>query len=173
MRRSRSFDSVFLAAGHQAIEEPVNLSLNEVIREVFRDEKLLPSEKFGFDTLELSNELQVYRGPKQMMLKDLEVDETADLSKHHGEIIIHNYRTGEQGRPAVIVREENGNTRVSNIDGDIIIRNVVSDVTLTNEQTRHQLSMNIVGQAFLKGVQGTLLASKFKGIIVVKNVNKP
>jgi hypothetical protein len=32
--------------------------------------------------------------------------------------------------------------------------------------------MNIVGQAFLKGVQGILIASKFKGIIVVKNVNK-
>ena len=73
----------------------------------------------------------------------------------------------------VIVREENGNTRIGNIDGDVIIRNVVTDVLLTNEETHNQLSMNIVGQAFLKGVQGTLIASKFKGIIVVKNVNKP
>ncbi len=105
-----------------------------------------------------------------MMLNELEIDENVDLSKDYGEIIIHNYRTSHQ---SVIVREENGNTRVANIDGDIIIRNVVSDVLLKNEQTHHQLSMNIVGQAFLKGVQGTLIASKFRGIIVVKNVNKP
>ncbi len=148
----------------------MNISLNEVIKEVFRDETLVPNEKYGFDTLELNNDLQVYRGPKQMMLKELEINETIDLSKHYGEIIIHNYRKSQQ---SVIVREENGNTRVENIDGDIIIRNVCSDVILKNEQTHHQLTMNIVGQAFLKGVQGTLLASKFKGIIVVKNVNKP
>ncbi|CAF0875371.1 unnamed protein product [Rotaria sordida] len=158
------------AAGHQTLEEPVNKSLTEVIKEVFRDEALVPSEQYGFDTLALHDDLLLYRGPKQMMLKELEVDETSDLSKHYGEIIIHNYRTRKQ---SVIVREENGNTRVENIDGDIIIRNVVSDVLLKNEQTHHQLSMNIVGQAFLKGVQGTLVASKFKGIIVVKNVNKP
>ncbi|CAF4526123.1 unnamed protein product [Rotaria sp. Silwood1] len=158
------------AAGHQTLEEPVNKSLNEVIKEVFRDETLLPSEQYGFDTLALNDDLLLYRGPKQMMLKELEVDETIDLSQHYGEIIIHNYRTTKQ---SVIVREDNGNTRVENIAGDIIIRNVVSDVLLKNEQTHHQLSMNIVGQAFLKGVQGTLVASKFKGIIVVKNVNKP
>ncbi len=160
----------FSAAGHQVLEEPVNKSLNEVIKEVFRDETLVPNEAFGFETLALNNDLQLYRGPKQMMLKDLEVDETLDLSKHEGEIIIHNYRTSQQ---SVIVREENGNTRVGNIDGDIIIRNVLSDVLLKNDKTNHQLSMNIVGQAFLKGVQGTLIASKFKGIIVVKNVHKP
>lgn len=148
----------------------MNKSLNEVIKEVFRDESLVPDEEHGFDTLALNSDLQLYRGPKQMMLKDLEVDETIDLSEHYGEIIIHNYRTSKQ---SVVVREENGNTRVANIDGDIIIRNVVSDVMLKNEQTHHQLSMNIVGQAFLKGVQGSLVASKFKGIIVVKNVNKP
>ncbi len=105
-----------------------------------------------------------------MMLNELEIADNVDLSKDYGEIIIHNYRTSHQ---SVIVREENGNTRVANIDGDIIIRNVVIDVLLKNEQTHHQLSMNIVGQAFLKGVQGTLIASKFRGIIVVKNVNKP
>ncbi len=105
-----------------------------------------------------------------MMLKELEVDETIDVSNHYGEIIIHNYRTSQQ---SVVVREENGNTRVGNIDGDVIIRNVVSDVLLKNEKTNLQLSMNIVGQAFLRGVQGTIIASKFKGIIVVKNVNKP
>ena len=151
----------------------MNFSLNEVIREVFRDENLVPSEEYGFDTLSLSDELQLYRGPKQMMLKGLEVDETVDISKHDGEILIDNYGSAQQGHPPVIVREENGNTRVANIDGDIIIRNVVSDVILVNDQTRHQLGMNIVGQAFLKGVQGTLTASKFKGIIVVKNVHKP
>jgi hypothetical protein len=164
---------LFSAAGHQAIEGPVNLSLNEVIKEAFRDEKLMPNEQFGFDTLALSNDLQLYRGPKQLMLQELQGNETVDVSKHHGEIIIHNYRTSQHDHPAVIVREENGNTRVANIDGDIIIRNVVSDVSLNNENTRHQLGMNIVGQAFLKGVQGTLIASKFKGIIVVKNVHKP
>ncbi|CAF3879351.1 unnamed protein product [Adineta steineri] len=157
------------AAGHQIVEESINHSLNEVIREVFRDDALLPNEEYGFDTLALNTDLQLYRGPKQMMLKDLEVDETIDLSKHYGEIIIHNYGNSQQ---SVIVREENGNTRVGNIDGDIIIRNVVSDVLLKNEKTNNQLSMNIVGQAFLKGVQGSLIASKFRGIIVVKNVNK-
>jgi hypothetical protein len=159
-----------LAAGHQAIEEPVNKSLNEVIKELFRDETLVPNEQHGFDTLALNNDLQLYRGPKQLMLNEIENDETTDLSEHYGEIIIHNYPTSKQ---SVIVREENGNTRVTNIDGDIIIRNVVSDVVLKNEKAHHQLSMNIVGQAFLKGVQGTLLASKFKGIIVVKSVHKP
>lgn len=105
-----------------------------------------------------------------MMIKELEVDETVDLSKHYGEIIIHNYVTANE---TVVVREQNGNTHVEHIDGDIIIRNVVSDVLLKNEKFHHQLSMNIVGQAFLKGVQGSLVASKFKGIIVVKNVHKP
>ena len=151
----------------------MNICLNEVIKEVFRDEKFETNEEFGFDTLSLNDDLQLYRGPKQMMLTELEGKDTVDVSKHYGEIIIHNYRQAQGDHSSVIVREENGNTRVSNIDGDIIIRNVVSDVTLRNEQTRHQLSMNIVGQAFLKAVQGTLIASKFKGIIVVKNVHKP
>ncbi|CAF3885816.1 unnamed protein product [Rotaria magnacalcarata] len=158
------------AAGHQTLDEPVNKSLNEVIKDAFREEALVTNEEFGFDTLVLNDDLLLYRGPKQMMLKELEVDETGDLSKHYGEIIIHNYCTTDQ---SVVVREDNSNTRVENIDGDIIIRNVISDVLLKNEQTRHQLSMNIVGQAFLKGVQGSLVASKFKGIIVVKNVHKP
>lgn len=147
--------------------------MNEVIKEVFRDENLTVNEQDGFDALSLANDLQLYRGPKQMMLNELEGEETVDVSKHYGEIIIHNYRHAQQTLGSVIVKEENGNTRVGNIDGDIIIRNVVSDVLLINEHTRHQLSMNIVGQAFLKGVQGTLIASKFKGIIVVKTVNIP
>jgi hypothetical protein len=163
--------SLLSAAGHQTWEEPVNLSLNEVIKEVFREENLLTNEQYGFDTLALSQELQLYRGPKQLMLQELEINETSDTSKRHGEIIIHNNRSNR--RQSITVREENGNTRVGNIDGDIIVRNVVSDVLLTNDETRNRLSMNIVGQAFLKGVQGTLTASKFRGIIVVKNVNKP
>jgi hypothetical protein len=106
------------------------------------------------------------------MLQELKINETSESSKIDGEIIIHNYLRAEREQQPVIVREENGNTRIGNIDGDVIIRNVVTDVVLTNEETRNQLSMNIVGQAFLKGVQGILIASKFKGIIVVKNVNK-
>ena len=163
-----------LAAGHQALEDPMNISLNQVIREIFLDENLVPNEQYGFDTLALTNDLQLFRGPKQMMLQDLDVNETSDTSKTFGEILIHNYRRVDQSeRQPVIVREENGNTRIGNIDGDVIVRNVVTDVLLTNEETRNQLSMNIVGQAFLKGVQGILIASNFKGIIVVKTVNKP
>ncbi|CAF4624325.1 unnamed protein product, partial [Rotaria magnacalcarata] len=161
------------AAGHQVLEIPVNVSLNEVIREIFLDETLVPNEQYGFDTLALTNDLQLFRGPKQLMLQELEVDETCELSKTDGEIIIHNYRRAQREQQPVIVREENGNTRIGNIDGDVIVRNVVTDVLLTNEETRNQLSMNIVGQAFLRGFQGILIASKFKGIIVVKNVNKP
>ncbi|CAF1950596.1 unnamed protein product [Rotaria magnacalcarata] len=161
------------AAGHQVLEIPVNVSLNEVIREIFLDETLVPNEQYGFDTLALTNDLQLFRGPKQFMLQELEVDETCELSKTDGEIIIHNYRRAQRKQQPVIVREENGNTRIGNIDGDVIVRNVVTDVLLTNEETRNQLSMNIVGQAFLRGFQGILIASKFKGIIVVKNVNKP
>ena len=117
----------------------------------------------------LTNELQLFRGPTQMLLKDLEIDETSDTSKIYGEILIHNAARSAQ---PVIVREDNGNTRIANIDGDVIVRNVMTDVLLTNDETRNQLSMNIVGQAFLKGVQGTLVVSNFKGIIVVKTVNK-
>ncbi len=162
----------YLAAGHQALEDPVNISLNEVIKEIFLDEKLVPNEQYGFDTLALSNDLQLFRGPKQMMLQELEINKTGELSQNDGEIIIHNYRQDGREQQPVIVREENGNTRVGNIDGDVIIRNVVTDVLLKNEETCNQLSMNIVGQAFLKRVQGILIVSNFKGIIVVKNVNK-
>ena len=153
----------------------MNISLNQVIREIFHDESLVPNEQYGFDTLALSNDLQLFRGPKQMLLQDLDENETSDTSKVYGEILIHSYRRGPQEREQqpVIVREENGNTRIGNIDGDVIVRNVVTDVLLTNEETRNQLSMNIVGQAFLKGVQGVLIASNFKGIIVVKTVHKP
>lgn len=152
----------------------MNISLNEVIKEIFHDENLVPNEQYGFDTLALSSDLQLFRGPKQLMLQELEGNETIDTSKNYGELIIHNYRRpGERERQPVIVRDENGNTRIGNIDGDVIVRNVVTDVLLTNEETRNQLAMNIVGQAFLKGVQGVLLASNFKGIIVVKTVNKP
>ncbi|CAM2710152.1 unnamed protein product [Rotaria socialis] len=161
------------AAGHQVLEIPVNISLNEVIREIFLDETLVPNEQYGFDTLALTNDLQLFRGPKQLMLQELEVNETCESSKTDGEIIIHNYRGAQREQQPVIVREENGNTRIGNIDGDVIVRNVVTDVLLSNEEIRNQLSMNIVGQAFLKGFQGILIASKFKGIIVVKNVNKP
>ncbi|CAF3015656.1 unnamed protein product [Rotaria sp. Silwood2] len=161
------------AAGHQALETPVNISLNEVIKEIFLDENLVPNEQYGFDTLALTNDLQLFRGPKQMMLQELEINDTIETSKTDGEIIIHNYRRANHEQQPVIVREESGNTRIGNIDGDVIVRNVVTDVLLTNEETRNKLSMNIVGQAFLKGFQGVLIASKFKGIIVVKNVNKP
>ncbi|CAF3582941.1 unnamed protein product [Rotaria sp. Silwood1] len=161
------------AAGHQALETPVNISLNEVIKEIFLDENLVPNEQYGFDTLALTNDLQLFRGPKQMMLQELKGNETSETSKVDGEIIIHNYRSAQQEQKPVFVREENGNTRVGNIDGDVIVRNVVTDVLLTKEETHNQLSMNIVGQAFLRGFQGILIASNFKGIIVVKNVNKP
>jgi hypothetical protein len=154
------------------VEDPV-VSLNEVIKEIFLDESLVPNEQYGFDTLALSNDLQLFRGPKQLMLQELKINETSESSKTHGEIIIHNYLRSEREQKPVIVREEKGNTRVGNIDGDVIIRNVVTDILLTNEETRNQLSMNIVGQAFLKGVQGVLIASKFKGIVVVKSVHKP
>ena len=150
----------------------MNISLNQVIKEIFHDGTLVPNEQYGFDTMALSNDLQLFRGPKQMMLQDLNVNETGDASKTFGEIIIHNYRRSEREQQPVIVREENGNTRIGNIDGDVIVRNVVTDVLLTNEDTRNQLSMNIVGQAFLKSVQGVLVVSNFKGIIVVKSVNK-
>ena len=70
----------------------MNISLNEVIKEIFHDETLVPNEQYGFDTLALSNDLQLFRGPKQMMLQELEINETSESSKHHGEIIIHNYR---------------------------------------------------------------------------------
>ena len=175
VRTERSFAFSSLAAGHQTLEDPVNISLNQVIREIFHDESLVPNEQYGFDTLALSNDLQLFRGPKQMMLQDLDGNETSDTSKEYGEIVIHNYRRGQSEREQqpVIVREENGNTRIGNIDGDVIVRNVVTDVLLSNEETRNQLSMNIVGQAFLKGVQGILTASNFKGIIVVKTVHKP
>lgn len=160
------------AAGHQALDDPLHISLNEVIKEIFQDESLVPNEQYGFDTLALSNDLQLFCGPKQMMLQELEGNNTNESSKVNGEIIIHNYiQPGREQQP-VIVREENGNTRIGNIDGDVIVRNVVTDVLLINEETRNQLSMNIVGQAFLKSVQGILIASKFKGIIVVKNVQK-
>lgn len=151
----------------------MNISLNEVIKEIFLDENLVPNEQYGFDTIALTDDLQLFRGPKQLMIQELEGNETLELSKTDGEIIIHNYRRAQNERPPVIVREENGNTRIGNIDGDVIIRNVVTDVLFTNEETHSQLSMNIVGQAFLRGFQGVLVASKFKGIIVVKNVNKP
>lgn len=151
----------------------MNVSLSEVIKEIFHDESLVPNEQYGFDTLALSNDLQLFRGPKQMMLQELEGKATSESSRKDGEIVIHNYRQADGQQQPVIVREENGNTRVGNIDGDVIVRNVVSDVLLTNEETRNQLSMNIVGQAFLKGVQGVLIASKFQGIIVVKNVIRP
>ncbi|UJR13707.1 hypothetical protein I4U23_000718 [Adineta vaga] len=161
------------AAGHQTVEDPVNLSLNDVIRKLFRDENLVPNEQYGFDTLALSEDLQLFHGPKQMMLQELNENKTTEFLKQDGEIIIHNYRQTSREQQPVIVREENGNTRIGNIDGDVIVRNVITDVLLTNEDKRNQLSMNIVGQAFLKRVQGTLIASKFKGIIVVKNVDKP
>jgi hypothetical protein len=151
----------------------MNISLNEVIKGLFHEENLIPNEQYGFDTLALSSDLQLFRGPKQMMLQELQITETSESSKAYGEIIIHNYRQAENEQQPVIVREENGNTRIGNIDGDVIVRNVITDVLLVNEETRNQLSMNIVGQAFLKGVQGILIASKFKGIIVVKTVNKP
>ena len=144
-----------------------------MIKEIFHDESLVPNEQYGFDTLALSNDLQLFRGPKQMMLQELQGKDTSDSSRKDGEIVIHNYRRADGAQQPVIVREESGNTRVGNIDGDVIVRNVVSDVLLTNEETRNQLSMNIVGQAFLKGVQGVLVASKFQGIIVVKNVMRP
>ena len=144
-----------------------------MIQKLFKEEDLVPNEQYGFDTLALSEDLQLFHGPKQMMLQQLTIDETSESSKHDGEIIIHNYRKAGHELQPVTVREEHGNTRIGNIDGDVIIRNVVTDVLLTNDQKRNQLSMNIVGQAFLKRVQGTLTASKFKGIIVVKNVDTP
>ncbi|CAF3733063.1 unnamed protein product [Adineta steineri] len=161
------------AAGHQALDGPVNKTLNQVIRDIFLDENLIPNEQYGFDTLALSDDFQLFRGPTQMMAQELEVNEVSELSKNDGEIIIHNYGPSDRQQQPVIVREENGNTRIGHVDGDVIIRNVNTDVLLTNDEKRNQLSMNIVGQAFLKRVQGTLIISKFKGIIVVKHVDKP
>jgi hypothetical protein len=160
---------VCLAAGHQTVTSPTNLSLNQVIKDVFNDATLVPNEQYGFDTLALNNDLQVFLGPKQMLLQDLDVEHTSDTSNNYGEIIIHNHCRQE----SVVVRDDNGNTSIGHIDGDVVIRNVDTDVRLVNDDKRSQLSMNIVGQAFLKGVQGTLIASNFKGIVVVKTVTKP
>ena len=51
--------------------EPRPVIYKPVLEEIFHDETLVPNEQYGFDTLALSNDLQLFRGPKQMMLQEL------------------------------------------------------------------------------------------------------
>ncbi|CAF1423838.1 unnamed protein product, partial [Didymodactylos carnosus] len=152
---------------HQTIEEPVNASLNKALKSVFSGKNFVKAELNDFETLELSNKLQLFHGSKQLTLKELQLDETSTISKKYGEIIIHNYHHQQSN---VDVREENGDTKIQNMDGDLIIRNVENNILLSNDKIGSHLSMNIVGQAFISGLQGVLVARNFKGIIVIKNV---
>ena len=61
--------------------------------------------------------------------------------------------------------------RTSDHFNEIIIRNVDTNLLLKIEKGGFSdtIELNIVGQAYLKDVHGSITCKKFRGIVIVKN----
>lgn len=183
------------ASKHQKVKEDVSLSIQNAIKDLLAAD-LQPDEESGFSFVEYEP-LEMYQGPTKLIdfieeeiVEDevFEDDESAaagntrlakpgqtrkvktkiDDSTKHGEIII----IVHQGQKVNVRADDDNDTVISNIiHGELIIRNVDTNLILniSKGEFNNSVELNIVGQAYIKDLSGTIKVKQFKGIVVIKN----
>ncbi len=182
------------AANRQQVKDNVSLSIQNAIIDSIAAE-LEPNDEIGFSFLQCDN-LEIYHGPTKLTdfidETDLADEDTDNFSKSankssksngprkahhidgdvkHGEIII----IVKKGEKVLVKADEDNDTVISNIHlGEVIIRNVDTNLMLNimarGHEIRDPVELNIVGQAYIRDLSGTIKAKQFKGIVLVKTV---
>ena len=177
------------ASNRQQVTENVSLSISNAIKDIVLHE-MEECPEIGFSFVEYEH-LEIYQGPtrlidfiedssnsaqsdtansKQAISSDKKTaTNIKDETEKHGEIIIR-VRKGE--KVTVRADEITNDTIISHIvAGEIIIRNVDTNLLLKIEKGGFSdtIELNIVGQAYLKDVHGSITCKKFRGIVIVKN----
>ena len=86
----------------------------------------------------------------------------------HGEIIV----IVKKGEKVTVKANEDNDTIISNIiHGELIIRHVDTNLILNIAKgaIKDAIDFNIVGQAYIRDLNGSIKVKQFKGIVVVKN----
>lgn len=177
------------ASNRQQVTENVSLSISNAIKDILLHE-MEECPEIGFSFVEYEH-LEIYQGPTRLIdfIEDSPNDNESDSNKKqniskdskktatnikdetekHGEIIIR-VRKGE--KVDVRADDQTNDTIISHIiAGEIIIRNVDTNLLLKIEKGGFSdtIELNIVGQAYLKDVHGSITCKKFRGIVIVKN----
>jgi hypothetical protein len=180
------------ASNREELKESVSVSLQHAIHEVvhtIQDEfKEDLDTGFGFAAYE---NLEVYLGPTRLLDMDVDINESfessdnesgqkqsiknKDGSVRHGEIIIK----VPKGHKVHVKATDNDDTVISNIyNGEVIIRNIDTNLILSICHNNCDeisdgdfVEMSILGQAYIKDLQGVIKVNEFKGIIVIKSEN--
>jgi hypothetical protein len=182
------------AAHGEQVKEAVSTSLQHAMKDVITN--VLANEfelnyDTGYGVIQYDN-LEVYKGPTRLLdiLDDVSDDEpdqnqsfklgkatnlkrgSEKASLKHGEIIIN----VPKGHKVAVKATAENDTVITNIfDGEVIIRNVDTDLMLSilhddfaTLKSGEFVEMSIVGQAYMKDLTGILKINQFKGIIVIK-----
>ena len=154
------------ASNRQQVKDNVASSIQSAMQEVIASQ-MEPDEESGFDFLEYDH-LEIYKGPSKLM-KICGTGKNDTTENKHGEIIIR----VTQGHKVSVHADEKSDTVITNIDaGEIIIRNVDTNLVLNlskSGRSNDHIDLNIVGQAYIRDLSGTIKAEQFKGIVVIKN----
>lgn len=174
------------ASHRQAVTENVSLSISNAIKDIVLHE-MEECPEIGFSFVEYDH-LEIYQGPTRLLdfIEDTPSDgqsnsnqkqekdkksalNVKDETEKHGEIIIR-VKKGE--KVTIKADDVTNDTIISHIiAGEIIIRNVDTNLLLKIEKGGFSdtIELNIVGQAYLKDVHGSITCKKFRGIVIVKN----
>ena len=178
------------AQNRQTLKDTVSLSIQNALIDTFAAE-MEPNEELGFSFLEYDH-LEIYHGPTKLTdfidESDLADEDSTKTGKNgkaakgpkrahhidgdvkHGEIIV----IVKRGEKVLVKADENNDTVISNIHlGEVIIRNVDTNLMLNisrhgDKETKDQVELNIVGQAYIRDLSGLIKAKQFKGIVLVK-----
>ncbi|CAF0891757.1 unnamed protein product [Brachionus calyciflorus] len=154
------------AQHRKEVKEDIALTIQHAIKDIINSE-FKPDEDSGFSFLEYrSIEIKDDNGePKSpRKSKPLEIE---DPTKH-GEIIV----IVKKGDKVIVRANEENDTIISNIiHGELIIRHVDTNliINIARGAIQDAIDFNIVGQAYIRDLSGTIKVKQFKGIVVVRN----
>lgn len=165
------------AQKRQEVKEDVSMTIQHAIKDIINSE-FRPDEESGFSFLEYKS-VEMYHGPIKLIdFIDEESDEPKSPKKSkpididdpikHGEIIV----IVKKGDKVVVKANEENDTIISNIvHGELIIRHVDTNLILNiaRGNIKDAIDFNIVGQAYIRDLSGTIKVKQFKGIVIVRN----
>jgi hypothetical protein len=141
----------------------VCVNLQNAIKDLISEEFKLDSEA-NYRHLEY-NRLDLYEGP---------ADQIDQAPNANGEIII---KVPRKHTINVKANEESDTVVSSIVNGEIILRNIDTTITLntrrliSGHEIEDSIDMNIIGKAYIKDFTGTFVVKEFKGVIVIKTAD--
>ncbi|RNA10658.1 adenylate kinase isoenzyme 5-like isoform X1 [Brachionus plicatilis] len=165
------------AQKRQEVKEDVSTTIQHAIKDIINSE-FRPDEESGFSFLEYKS-VEMYHGPTKLIdFIDEENEEPKSPKKSkaidvddptkHGEIIV----IVKKGEKVLVRANDEHDTIISNIvHGELIIRHVDTNliINIARGAIQDAIDFNIVGQAYIRDLSGTIKVKQFKGIVVVRN----